>query len=401
MAASTTVPRGVKARPGSGAWFDIGVALVTLAVTTALLTHGLDAAGAAAATATAPLLASLLAVGSALPLIVWRRAPFAVFVGTATAGVLLVAVGAPVDLLLGPAAALGLLAASRTAASPWTPAMTVASVLLLAAFLGAVAAAQRGFPGVALSHTGLAWVAAWAAGERARLRREQLVDLHDRAVHAERDVERERLLAAAEERARIARDLHDSAAHAINLIAVRAGAARLRHAQDPGRCTPALAAIEEVARQTVADIDRIVGSLRANAAPDGRVEAPIGLASLQSLAAMHRAAGLAVSVSTSGGTRPLAAAVDQAAYRVLQEALTNAARHGGGAVAVELVYGASALELSVINPVTAGRSPSGGGGHGLIGLRERVTLLAGTFEADAADGVFHVRARIPYRRAGR
>jgi signal transduction histidine kinase len=204
------------------------------------------------------------------------------------------------------------------------------------------------------------------------------------------------LLAVAEERARIARDLHDAAGHAINVIAVRAGAARLRHHQEPDRSLLALEAIEEVARQTVEEIDHMVGTLRAGSAANGVVEAPAGLASLEALIAHHMAAGLQVTLDATGMERPIGAAADQAAYRILQEALTNAARHGAGSARIELAFGDAGVELTVTNSAPALDSPASGGGHGLIGMRERATLLGGALEAGRADGAFRVRARIPY-----
>jgi signal transduction histidine kinase len=236
-----------------------------------------------------------------------------------------------------------------------------------------------------------------------------MAELHERALRAEGEAERERRLAAAEERARIARDLHDSAGHAINVIAVRAGAARLRHPRDPDRSLQALEAIEELARQTAADIDHIVGTLRDAASADGAgcghedveaVEAPSGLASLDTLVARHTAAGLDVAVEASGAPRALSDPADQAAYRILQEALTNAARHGTGRTLVGLAYGEQAVELTVTNPMD-GVSPTSaatrpGGGHGLVGMRERATLLGGDLDARRVNGSFRVSAHIPY-----
>jgi signal transduction histidine kinase len=224
-----------------------------------------------------------------------------------------------------------------------------------------------------------------------------VAELHERALRAERDAQRERLLAIAEERARIARDLHDSAGHAISLIAVRAGAARLRHQGDPDRSLQALEAIEHVARQTVEEIDQLVGTLREGGSGPGPVEAPAGLASLDTLIAHHRATGLPVHLDVSGQPRSLGTAADQAAYRILQEALTNAARHGAGGAHVRLAFGDAAVELAITNPVRANGDPRGGGGHGLIGMRERATLLDGDLHAGRSNGTFRVRARIPFR----
>jgi signal transduction histidine kinase len=126
------------------------------------------------------------------------------------------------------------------------------------------------------------------------------------------------------------------------------------------------------------------------------VEAPAGLASLDTLVARHAAAGLDVSVASEGEPRRLDSAVDQAAYRILQEALTNAARHGAGAARVELAFGEATLELRISNPAAGENVPRANGGHGLIGMRERATLLGGSLAIERANGSFRVRARLPY-----
>jgi signal transduction histidine kinase len=218
--------------------------------------------------------------------------------------------------------------------------------------------------------------------------------LRERALRAEREGERERRLAVAEERLRIARDLHDAAGHAVNVIAVRAGAARMRG--DPDLSRAALEMIEETARHTAAEIDGIVGTLRDPGSSNGAADAPLGLASLNTLVARHAAAGLDVSVATEGKPRQLESAVDQAAYRILQEALTNAARHGTGVARVELAFGNAALELGISNAAPGGSAPRANGGHGLIGMRERATLLGGSLDAERANGSFRVRAHLPY-----
>lgn len=395
MSATATLRRFLAIRSGPRAILDAAVAAAALAGTLAQLRHGgmvptrgggqLDPTGV------------LLAVAAAGPVIAWRRSPYTVFVATGAAGVTLAALGYPVDLMLGPTAALYLLAASRTRNAPWTWRTSATVAGLFVAYLAATAAAQRAVPGLELLHTGLAWGLAWFAGERNRLRREQLADLRQRAIRAERDAERDRQLAVAEERARIARDLHDSAGHAISVIAVRAGAARLRHRQQPDRSLQALAAIEDQARQTVAELDQLVGTLREHSPVHRAVEAPPGLASLDTLLAHHTTTGLRVSLHTTGTPLPLAGAADHAAYRILQEGLRNAARHGTGTAQVNLAFGDTALELTISNPVPAGAAPRAGGGHGLIGMRERAVLLSGTLHTGREDGTFAVRARIPYQ----
>jgi signal transduction histidine kinase len=392
---TSTARRRLAAWPGSAALLDVAVAAAVLAGSLVVLRHG-GVGPARPGSRELDLLGVVLAAGSTVPLIWWRRSPLGVFAVTAASGVVLAGLGYRIDLLLGPTAALYLLAASRTPQAPWTRRTTVTVVGLLVAYLGAAAAAQGALPASELSHTGLAWAVAWFAGERTRLRREHLAELGDRARRAEREAERERLLAAAEERARIARDLHDAAGHAISVIAVRAGAARLRHYQDPDRSLLALEAIEELARQTAAEIDQLVGTLREGGSANGMVEAPLGLASLDTLIAQHAAAGLEVSFDASGAPRPLGATGDQAAYRILQEALTNAARHGAGSARIELAFGDETLELCVTNPVPAHSPVRHGGGHGLIGMRERATLLGGNLDVERSNGAFRVRAQIPY-----
>ena len=336
----------------------------------------------------------VLAAGSTLPLVGWRRGPRVVFVLTASAAVLLAALGYPLALALGPAVALFLLAASRDEEDPWTRADSGVAVALFGGYLGASALADGDFPGSELLHTGLAWSVAWFAGDRTRLRHEHIAELAERALRTEREAERERRLAVAEERARIARDLHDSAGHAINVIAVRAGTARMR--RDPERSQAALEAIEELARNSIAEIDQIVGTLRDRGSTNGAVDEPVGLASLDALVARHVAAGLEVRISRAGNVHLLEGAVDQAAYRILQEALTNAARHGTGVAQVELAFGEDVLELTVTNPTPGDSEPRSNGGHGLIGMRERASLLGGNLDIDPADGVFRVCARLPY-----
>jgi signal transduction histidine kinase len=395
MSSTAPVHRLFAARPSTRALLDVAIAAAALAGSLALIRHG-GIGPSRPGLGELDLVAVALAACSTVPLTAWRRSPLGVFAVTGAASVVLAGFGYRIDLLLGPTAALYLLAASRSRKGPWTRRMTVAVAGMLLAYLGASAAGQGTLPGSELLHTGLAWAVAWFAGERTRLRREQIAELGERARSAERDAERERLLAVAEERARIARDLHDSAGHAINVIAVRAGAARMRHREDPDRSLAALGAIEELARQTAAEIDGIVGKLREGGSANRSVEAPPSLSSVDTLIADHRAAGLDVTIDMAGSPRPLSSAVDRAAYRILQEALTNATRHGTGRALIELAFSDQELELNITNPIFGPARRGRAGGHGLVGMRERATLLGGSFEAQRANGAFRVSARIPY-----
>jgi signal transduction histidine kinase len=334
----------------------------------------------------------LLAALASLPLVARRRAPFLVFIFTAVASSVLFLLGYPEGPPVGPTVALYFVAFSRTEGRLRTALTIVLIAGLYALHITLFGIGRDTFPGGEALMGIILWTGVWIAGDRARLRRERIDELEERAHRAEREAERERRLATAEERARIARDLHDSAGHAINVILVQAGAARLLQEQDPARAREALETVEEVARETVQEIDRLVGLLRDETSPRA-VEPPPGLAALDALAERHRAAGLPVDVHVHGQRRPLSPGADQAAYRIVQEALTNAARHGRGAAHVDIEFGESGLEISVTNPAPPVEAVER---HGLIGMRERAALLGGSLEAVSDNGSFRLRARLPY-----
>ena len=207
-----------------------------------------------------------LAAVASLPLLGWRRAPLVAFVLMMGGSAALMALGYPGGPPFGATVALYLIASRRDADHPWSRPLAGLVIVLFAVHFGAFALGHGGgIPLLPLAIGALVFALAWFAGERTRLRRSEVAELQQRAVRAEREAERERRLAAAEERARIARDLHDSAAHAINVIAVQAGAARLHLAHDRARAATALETIEDVARRTVAEIDQIVHGLREGA----------------------------------------------------------------------------------------------------------------------------------------
>ena len=212
------------------------------------------------------------------------------------------------------------------------------------------------------------------------------------------------MLAAAEERTRIARDLHDSAGHAINVILVEAGAARLLRERDPDRAEQALETIEVVAREQIGEIDRLVHALRADDDADRAIEdcelpgdAPKGPAAGDALFERMRASGLDLEVEWEGERRVLGPRVGRASYRILQEALTNALRHGTGSATVVVRHLQQEVELTIENPISNGGEP-GPERFGLTGMRERVGLLGGDLEVVADDGRFRVRALLPYDR---
>jgi signal transduction histidine kinase len=335
----------------------------------------------------------LAAAVASLPLAARRLAPLPVFVLTALGSSLLFAIAEPAGPPLGPTLALYWLALGGDGSR----ARTRLTLAIVAALL-VVHVAAGGVLGEEVLFGLVVWGGAWLAGDRTRLRRERMAELEERALRAEREAERERRLAAAEERGRIARDLHDSAGHAINVILVHAGMGRLQSGRDPDSTRRTFETIEEVARETVGEIDQMVRILREDGSLPDEVEPPPGLAALEALVERHRAAGLRLATDFRGDRRALPSGVDLAAYRILQEALTNAARHGSGDAVVTVVFGDSALELSVANPVDPDRGVRAeGGGHGLVGMRERAALLGGRLDAGVRDGRFEVHAHLPIR----
>jgi signal transduction histidine kinase len=263
---------------------------------------------------------------------------------------------------------------------------------MLAVYIGAAFAGQDRFPTASILGATALWGGVWIGGDQMRQRRQRITDFRERAEQARRDSEREQRLAVAEERNRIARDLHDSAAHAINVILVQAGAARLLQDRDPEVVRKALSTIEDVARETIDEIDNMIRGLRERS---GVVEPPTGLAAAQTLADRHRANGLETEIQIEGDERPLAPGLDQAAYRILQESLTNAARYGDGRADVRIGYGTEQLELTVSNGIF-GRPDERVGGHGILGMRERAELLGGTLTAGPSAGRFVIRVTLPY-----
>jgi signal transduction histidine kinase len=225
-----------------------------------------------------------------------------------------------------------------------------------------------------------------------------LHEVEQRAEEAERTRDEMAQRRAMEERLRIARELHDSLTHSISVIQVQVGVA-VHLARKRGEdVSPALLAIEEAGADAVRELRATLGALRSEEDTDGS-----GLGQLDGLVARARTAGLSVTLSVTGAQRPLPPEVDQAAYRIVQEALTNVSRHAAEACAtVHLHYAPEALSVQIDNDgdgVVTGTAPRPSGhGLGLVGMRERVAALGGRLQAGPQDGGgFQVRAELPAR----
>jgi signal transduction histidine kinase len=259
---------------------------------------------------------------------------------------------------------------------------------------------QRGHTSAAFALGLAAWLLVLLSGAELARSRSQ------RAAALDQSREEELRRRAGEERMRMARDLHDVVAHNISVINVQANTALHLMDRQPERARLALTTINEVSKQALVELRSVLGVLRDVDENAPRAPAP-GLDRLTELVDQAAVAGLAVRVEENGARAPLPADVDLAAYRIVQEALTNAARHSGGASArVRIAYRRRALEVEVDDdgpPRRSGRlaAQASGSGHGLAGMSERAAALGGTLEADARpDGGFRVRAWLPLPGAG-
>src|SRR5438270_4601261 len=242
------------------------------------------------------------------------------------------------------------------------------------------------------------FVAAWLIGDYLRTRRAYVAQLEERAARLERERDQDRRLAADEERTRIARELHDVVAHDVSVIAIQAGAARAVQLSKPEAAATALGLIETTARETLIELNRLLGVLRsANGATPDRSTQP-GIGQLAGLVEKLRAAGHEVYARLDGAAQPLPPALDLSAYRILQEATTNVLKHARARrVDIRIHYSPNMLGLDVRDDgAGGGADPASSSGHGLIGMRERVALFGGKLHAgrDPAGG-FSVHARLP------
>ena len=230
---------------------------------------------------------------------------------------------------------------------------------------------------------------------RTRREREQELTARTRELQHEREENARR--AVLEERVRIARELHDVVAHHVSVMGVQAGAARRVMGQQPEKAEEVLSSIEASSRQAVVELHRLLGFLRRPDQPDELAPQP-DLAQLPELVARAGEGGLSVELSVAGEPRPLPRTLELSAYRVIQEALTNALKHSGGSTArLRLDYKPNVLEVEVCDDGrgSAVRAPHHVGGHGLIGMRERVSLHGGHLSAGPTADGFAVRATFP------
>ena len=351
-------------------------------------------------------LSLFLLVMQTLPLLVRRRWPVAVFVIITAATVAHVALASDaINSTVGYLVALFTVGELRDRRTSGLVALVSAVIVgTLLTMRGTLPAALSG-----LVQTELAILATWVLGTWARDRRRQVETAEDRAARLELEREQRDRQAVAEERERIARELHDVVTHHVSVIVIQAGAAERALDKRPVDARTAIKAIDATARQALADMRRMLGILgraRAGGGPeDGDADlAPMpGLDRLGELLEQVRSAGMPVQLSVTGERRALDPGIELSAYRIIQEALTNALRHAPGArTQVAVGYGATSLDIEVDDEggtpdggLGSADSGLGGSGHGLIGMRERVAVFGGDFAAGPTERGFRVTARLP------
>ena len=345
------------------------------------------------------LLGAALVVAQTLPIAVRRLAPLSVLVAI---GFPLVAHSA-IGYEAVQAGTFSSLLAAYGAASLTDKRRGFIAAAVTAAAIAGFFATNRGDWGVSdyLAVSGT-WAVAWFAGTFIRLRGEQVEVVGARATRLE--LERDTLArkAVADERARIARELHDIVGHALNVIVIQASGAQRAFDVKPEVTREALASIESTGRDALVEMERMLGVLGVINAPEAASGPQPGLAQLDGLTAHVSQAGIPVNLVIEGSRPEIPASVELSAYRIVQESLTNCLKHSGASHAtVTIRYGPDDLEVEVVDDgrSSAKRKAGERGGRGHVGMRERVALFGGEISVGPApSGVgYRVRARLPFK----
>ncbi|NHC13105.1 sensor histidine kinase [Motilibacter deserti] len=324
-------------------------------------------------------------------LVLRRRYPFPVWAATVVCGGLGVwHAGSPTTANLPTVVALGSLVVRTPRRRAFELASVTAAVSIAALLLADLDNWEQGETYGAVTWSALAT----AVGLAVQSHRAVLAAAEERALRAEQSREQEAQRRVAEERLRIARELHDVVAHHVSVVNVQSGVALHLLDTDPAQAREAVGHVRGASRQVLEEMGALLGVLRTN--EDGAPVTPApGFERVGELVESMGRAGLRVHWEVVGQPVALPALLDLTAYRLAQESLTNAAKHGTGSAEFEISYLPEVLVLMVSNPVW-GRGASGDGtGHGLVGMRERVEAVGGTLDAGVQGGHFVVRAELP------
>lgn len=241
-------------------------------------------------------------------------------------------------------------------------------------------------------------LASWALGLVRRARRAEVETLADRAARLERERDQQTQIATAAERARIAREMHDIVAHSLSVVIAQADGGRYAAAADPDAATRALTTISETGRAALTDMRRILGVLRTEGSDASDLIPQPADADVHQLVGQVREAGLAVSLVDVGDPRPMPPGTGVAVYRIVQESLTNILKHAGPGVSATVLvqWAPQHLLVQVDDDGRGAAATSDGAGHGLVGMRERATMLGGSLVAGPRPGGgYRTRAEIP------
>lgn len=360
--------------------------VLTLAMKTPI--HGQQASDPAA---------YLLALGMSAPFVTHRRAPMTSLAVVLSCLLIYAAVGYVAYpgvnafvLLFG----IALHSERRRSIAAFIASAAVLAVALLLQPAGVV-------NGSTVIETGLATVIAWLSGEYLRQRRARWAALRERNELLEREREERARQAVMAERLRIARELHDVVAHAMSVIAIQSGVGHHVARTQPAEAERALATIETINRAALVEMRRLLGVLRQEGDAAATAPAP-GLRDVPELIRQVADGGLSARLQITGAPGDVPPGVDLSAYRIIQEALTNAIKHGGPNADVTLSYTADDVSVEVTSDasLTNDRGPHlVNAGHGIIGMRERVAVFGGEFSATTRPGGgFRVAARLPFER---
>jgi signal transduction histidine kinase len=385
---------GLRRLPASAWLFDSGLALVAAGLSTALFVSENGPVGGGVPRGTLAL-AYVLALLHTLPLAARRRFPGAVLGISVASGLAVAALGVP-PIVLG----VAILVAVYSVAAYGDRWVALAGLAAAAVGLAAVQLTPGRVQALTVVSNGLVIGAAWLLGHFVGVRRAYTARL-EQTAELERARAEQARRAVAEERLRLARELHDVVAHSISVIAVQSGVGAHVAATQPEEAAKALAAIEVTSRAALTELRRLLGVLRQEGEPQGSLVPVPGLADLDGLLAEVSKAGLGVRLRVEGTPSPLPAGLNLSAYRIVQEALTNVVKHAGPARAqVTIGYHDQDVTVEVIDDGRGVTAPAGDGrarvGHGLIGMRERVQVFGGDLEVGPRPGGgFRVAARLP------
>jgi signal transduction histidine kinase len=390
---------GSRRLPASAWLFDSGLALVAAGMSMALFVVDNGPVGGLPRRTLA--LAYVLALLHTLPLAARRRFPGTVLALCVASGLAVAALGVP-PIVLG----LAILVAVYSVAAYGDRWVSLAG--LAAAELGsaAVQLTPGRFQTPTVVSNALVIGAAWLLGHFVGVRRAYTARL-EQTAELERTRAEQARRAVAEERLRLARELHDVVAHSISVIAVQSGVGAHVAKTQPEEAAKALEAIEATSRAALIELRRLLGVLRQEGESQGDLAPVPGLADLDGLLAEVAKAGLGVRLRVEGTPSPLPAGVDLSAYRIVQEALTNVVKHAGPARAqVTIRYRDQEVMVEVTDDGRGVTAPTSNGrarvGHGLIGMRERVQVFGGDLEVGPGPvGGFRVAARLPFAVDGR